>query len=498
MKLNKPQGDIVNSSKARNLYHSGQGGGKTFIMGVLSYNFVTHIPEATGLVAANTYGQLSDSTLVEIFAVWEKLGWTEFSAANPDGFYIFDKQPPSHFKPHGFTFKSNANKIYFKNGAVIMLASLDSYKNIEGRTLAWAMLDETSDTKEEAVKEVITARLRQPTVFRNKVYERLRPFVGKDDPNKGEAINPLYIFTKPAKEQWLTDFFNLEDYRDEIEAHIYSKEDYFLKRIDNKCIVIASTFHNQDNLPRNYITDRLKELTEDKAKLLIYGSPFGKSGNEYYANFKHEVHVQPVGFDPRLPLHLSFDFNVNPYMTGKVWQVMNRADGTTEVRNLKEYCLKAPNNTIEAVCRAFLRDYGDKCSAGFFYYGDASGKNRQPTEVLRDYFSIVERELDEVIFMNSRRLLRQNPRHRSLGKGTLGRREFINGLLAGRHNVKIMIDPECKETIADYSFLLEDANGAKLKQIVRENGISFEKYGHTSDADDAILCYLFGNYAKER
>lgn len=500
IQFSDPQFDIFSSQKARNLFHSGQGGGKTRVMGDISHNLIQNCPKAVGLIAANTYGQLSDSTLLEITKVWRDYGWTEYSKNNPDGYYVIDKRPPDHFTPHGHSFKSNNNKIFFRDGQVCMLASLDNYKAIEGRTIGWAMLDETSDTKEEAVKDVIIARLRQEMICINTNEEDkyLLPFVDPDYPDAGMVINPVYIFTKPAKEQWLTDYFEIDDFREEIESTIYSETDYFFKDYKNKRLVIASTFHNQDNLPDNYISDRLMELTPDKADLLIYGSPFGKSGVEYYANFNHGKHVGRVPYIEGLPLHLSFDFNVNPYMTGKVWQFNYLKNGKIQARCIKEYCLESPRNSVEDVCRAFDNEFGHLCNPGFYYYGDSTGRASLPIKDVKDLFKIIERELGHIIYSRSRRLLRSNPRHRSTGKGTIGRREFINSLFAGKHNVEILIDESCTNTAKDYEYVKEDANGAKLKEKSKINGVKCEKYGHCSDADDAVLCWIFGDYAKEK
>ncbi len=466
-------------------------------MGDLSYMLINSCPRAVGLIAANTYGQLSDSTLVEITKVWENFGWYEYNDTNPNGVYVIDKQPPSHFTPHGYTFKSNANKIFFKWGQVVMLASLDRYKAIEGRNIAWALLDETADTREEAVKTVITGRLRQMTIAVNTSKDpNAPPFVDPDHPTAGKIVNPLYIFTKPTKEQWLTEFFDMEPFREEIQLRIYSKKDFFRKTYDNRHVVIASAYHNERNLPKGYIEDRKRELSKDQIDMLIYGSPFGKSGAEYYSKFSNSVHTGHFPYIEDLPLHLTFDFNVNPYMTAQVWQILY--EDRIKVRCIQEYAFESPRNTIEDVCRSFLDEYGHLTNSGFYFYGDASGRNSLPIKDVKDYFQIIERELAEIIFPSSRRILKQNPRHRTLGNGTLGRRDFMNAILSGIYGIDVEIERSCKKTISDLEFTKEDANGAKLKDKVEINGIRCEKYGHMGDAMDALICWVFGNYSREK
>jgi hypothetical protein len=496
--LSKPQFDCYRSQMARNLLLAGQGGGKSNVIGVMSWMLVSTCPGALGLIAANTYGQLSDSTLLEVTQVWDRFGWSEWTPTNPDGFFVIDKRPPASFVDHGRVFKSHSNKIFFRNGAVVMLASLDNFKNIEGRTISWALLDETADTKEVAVKEVITGRLRGSGLCKNIHPEdrNSRPYVPPGHEYAGEQCNPLYVFTKPAKEQWLTDMFELERFRPEIEETIYSETDYFFKEFDNKCVVIFSAYHNVPNVPYMYIKSRELELSSDTSKMLIYGSPFGKSGNEYYSNFDRRKHVGRVPYVPGYPLHFTLDFNVNPYMPANVWQIV--PDGTRLKLNcIREYAFTSPKNTIEQICRAFLGEFGHLCNPGFFYYGDATGKSRLPSETVRDYYKIVEKELREIIYSSSRRLLKQNPRHRSVSRGTLGRREFMNAGLRGSYGFDLQIDESCKFTIADFVYVLEDANGAKLKKIEDVNGVACQRYGHMSDAADALICYNFGQYKKE-
>ena len=75
--LTDPQAAILNSNADRNLLMMGQGGGKTNTMGNLSYLLSQNVPDVMGLIAANTYRQLTNSTLKEIFKQWASLGFTK-------------------------------------------------------------------------------------------------------------------------------------------------------------------------------------------------------------------------------------------------------------------------------------------------------------------------------------------------------------------------------------------------------------------------------------
>ena len=210
-----PQSDVLESTADRILFHAGIGSGKSQVIGVISAEFVLNNPEAIGFIGANTYQQLTKSTLARVFTVWQE----QFGLMR-DVHYVVDHIPPQGYKEFGTPLKTYENVISFQNGAKIYVASLDNYKVIDGTELGWACLDETKDTKEEAVKEVIIARLRQKAmlIHENGVIYKYANLQNKldsgewkecEDPEKvgyyvdkhGKLIggyNPLYIFTSPG------------------------------------------------------------------------------------------------------------------------------------------------------------------------------------------------------------------------------------------------------------------------------------------------------------
>jgi len=365
IELSAPQAEIITSTCWRNILHTGQGFGKTHTMGLISGFLIKHCPDAIGVIGANTYGQLSDATMFRIFQVWkDDFGLKEYKKSSQEGHFVIDKAPPDSFKPHGFTFKSNHNKIFFKNGHVIMLVSMDGYTAIDGREVDYALLDETKDTKEEAVKEYVLSRLRRNTIQVKPRYSFKKDFFplrSKKETRVGRTVNPAYIFTSPSKVQWLSEMFEFEKYRDEIEATIFNPKDYFVHKDGpesnfSKCMVIASSYHNRKNIGEETLRQRLSELAKDRADMLVFGSPFGKEGVEYYSTFSRKKHVRPVSLDPNYPLHITFDFNVNPYMTLVVSQILP-GKGRMRWNIIDEFCLSAPRNSIEGVCRAFANKY---------------------------------------------------------------------------------------------------------------------------------------------
>jgi len=489
---------------------AGQRSGKSHMIGFKSGYYIKNFPRMRGMIAANTYKQLSQSTLVAVRKVWkQEFGITEYDTRrDPKGVYVVNKKPPAHFKVYE-EYDRYDGIISFRNGAIVYIASLDNYDAHDGKELGWAELDETKDTKEQALTAVILGRMSQPGLYINPDGE----LVYSDDlQTPFESFNPVCINTSPAVGvvEWLVDMFNLNAYDEEILEKITKKDDFFYKENDNKAICIYSTFHNEHNLPRNYISNRLKTLTKGDALKFVYGYPFTQSGGEFYDEFDRLKQVKKVQFRPFKPVHLTFDFNVMPYMTMLCSQIetvtmhadelnnlyndpsdITRPVSVTKVRFFKEYCLKSPLNSVTGVVEAFRTDYGDKVNT-VFYYGDASGKNR--VAGLGEYrvFDDVEKELQGFIYPGSDRTMRRNP-------SVLKRRKFLQEIFKGGiHFIIIEIDPiGCPELIKDFQHLKLGKDG-KLKEIVKvaETKATYEKYGHTSDACEYQVCSMFEDIFK--
>ena len=250
---------ILKSTAAINLFLAGTGSGKTFLGGVLSINFVSKFPDVRGAIFANTYDQLNTSTLFRIREYWASIGVTEWSKENPAGLYVSGKEPPATWTKCKRNFDRFTNIISFANGGLIFTGSLDNYETHSGKEFAWCLLDETKDTKEEAVKEVIITRMRQPGMF---IVD------GKPSAKGGqhEQWNPLYCLTSPAKSDWLAEMFELDKYVDEITEKIYSDKTFFEKEYNNKKVVISSAYHNVHNVGENYINTILANNTEERGR----------------------------------------------------------------------------------------------------------------------------------------------------------------------------------------------------------------------------------------
>lgn len=511
--LSKPQAAILNCRAAVILNMAGQGAGKTSVIGYSTGMLIEMFPELAGFLGANTYGQLSSSTLKGVFREWKRVfGWTEYHVkSNPSGDFVVDKVPPLHFERFEH-FKDYNNIISFRSGAIVFLGSLDKYKAHDGKEFAWAHLDETKDTKEEALTEVIFGRLRQMGLWFDKEGNMVGGKYSAEEAEKRglTAWNPCYIHTSPAVAivQWINEMFQLNPYEEEIRKRVLQKDkDFWSREWAGKAAFIYSTFHNKKFLPPNFIELQLARLTASRAEKLIYGLPFSKSGAEYYPYFERTKHVRPLKFTPGLNVHQTWDFNVVPYMTmlcAQIQFVMKYRDlignkfpeweeglqeiEVMEIRFYREYCMKSPFNSTEAVCDFWRRDH-EKEDPNIFFYGDASGKNRIPGLGSLTNFKIIKDALSRYVHNSSDRVRVPNV-------NPLTRRDLVNDIMAGKYpDVEVIFDEEMVNTVKDFETVKLGKDG-KIKKRVKdpETGESYESVGHTSDCVDYILAEVCREY----
>lgn len=481
--ISKPQMAILTSTASVNLFLGGVGSGKTFLGGVISRRFISQFPECRGFIAANTYDQLNTSTLFRIREYWASTGITEWNAENPKGVYVSGKEPPGAWLRCKRNFDRFTNIISFSNGALIFVGSLDNAVMHSGKEFAWAILDETKDSKEEDVKEIIVTRLRQKGMY---LHNGILSKQGTDS----EQHNPLYILTSPAKVDWINEWFNLEAHIDDITSSIYSKKDYFWMHDGDKFVTISSTYHNAINVGENFIKNVLSQNTEERGKALIYANPFTLTGGEFYSSFDRLTHVtNEVKYDQRLSLHISFDQNSVPYNSASIWQVTRDKQGIYELKAIDEIALINPRNSTEEVCEEFILRYPNH-SAGVYFYGDASGRARSTmSKEFKHHYEIIEYKLYKYLVNGSNRVLLNNP-------AVAKRRDFVNKIFEEKLPIRIKISEDCHYLISDLMYCKQAADGAKDKSIYtdKDTGEKYQKYGHLGDTFEYLIVELFKDF----
>ena len=304
---------------------------------------------------------------------------------------------------------------------------------------------------------------------------------------KEHNLIPKTLLTGNAGDSWVK------------KKYVCNDEGEIIQLLPFQKIVLATASDNPDkDFQKLYLSQLNKTKNEYDRQRLMYGDWLAKpkTGKEYYFNFNRQKHVDDIKYNPRLPLHLTFDMNVNPYMTLVVAQIDTSKNGYVNVNIIDEFCLKHPFNKTKSVCEAFMRKY-EKHKEGVFYYGDATShrNNTMTTDEIRHDYDIIDATLWKYLSRTSCRVPRSNP-------PVIKRRDFILDVLDEKTILRLRISENCRETIKDFMHLLEGADGKKFKEKARDQATNtlYEKYGHTSDAVEYFLCEAFASifnlYAK--
>jgi hypothetical protein len=207
------------------------------------------------------------------------------------------------------------------------------------------------------------------------------------------------------------------------------------------------------------------------------------AGMVYYA-FDRTRNVEPLRYNPRLPLFWSLDFNINPMCS-----VIGQRDGDY-VYVLDELAL--PDSNTWAACEAFLGRIArwgslSPYTTHIHVYGDATGQGRHTAasrtdwQLLRDFFK-------RYPYPTSFHVPSSNPPVKD-------RVNCVNAMLhnqAGERRLRI--DPGAKQLILDFERVHWkcDLNGNTLAEIDKSDPAR----SHVSDALGYMIAQEFGMQGK--
>lgn len=184
--------------------------------------------------------------------------------------------------------------------------------------------------------------------------------------------------------------------------------------------------------------ENAKREMDEKSFMQEYEAAWMSFEGLAYYSFDENLHIkkQPE-IDPQIPLHLCFDFNVDPTTI----LLSQKEDGM--LRYKKEYSNKDSSTIITT--KAFCEDFKEQAKhIKILIRGDASGKSRSSNTGKSDYFYVFEL-LKNYGFTYEYQVKASNP-------PIVDRINAVNGWLKplkGPHRVEI--DPSCKDLIRDLS-----------------------------------------------
>jgi len=245
---------------------------------------------------------------------------------------------------------------------------------------------------------------------------------------------------------------------------------------------IPAKITDNPHLPQSYI-DNLQNLPRFEYEVFVMGNwdIQLKTGGEFYKDFEVNEHVKSVSYNPSLPLHISWDDNVNPYLPCGIFQIIgNELIMIDEIKGITPY------NTVKSVCAEISKRYQGHIS-GMFIYGDATA-NKEDTKLEKGYnfYRLIMEYLQH--FKPTNRVMKSNP-------SVVMRGNFINSVF--NRNVEgltFTIGENCKTAINDFIMLKEASDGTKLKEMDTDpkTKVRYQKVGHFSDLFDYIVCSAFG------
>jgi phage terminase large subunit len=303
---------------------------------------------------------------------------------------------------------------------------------------------------------------------------------------KAEFIQEIFSINPECegdyKELWFYKKFFAKNY----ELDKLSFSDKITIEVDNKPIDVPftvhhSTHHNNPHLPDQYRAMLLDLKRTNPYYYQVY--TLGKWGTKivsgrFYQEFHQGKHTFTGNrYNPDLALHISFDFNVNPYTSLSIWQVIGK-----RLICIDEIAAREPHNSTSGACALFDERY-DRHEAGLFVYGDPTGKNEDSKyEKGHNHYSIIKKELKR--FMPQTKLFSKAP-------SVTMRGNFINAIfLNNEQGITIEISETCTNLTNDLLFGKMASDGTKYKEKGKdkESGISVEKYHHFSDNLDYLVC----------
>ena len=448
--VNPPFADILDNKDRYILLWGGRGSGKTdsaqkkIIIRMLTANYYKLI------LVRKVYDTIKESQYEGIKTAIENMGL--------QGLFKFTTSPLSIICVNG-------NRIIARG-----LDKADKIKGIDNPTAVW--YEEGNDMTEE---DFITVT----STIRSNKADYLQEIFSFNPESDTSNFHDFWIYKK---------FFEGRDGKNfrattEVEVEIDGEK----TTVEFAYTSIHSTYKDNPHLPpiTKATYEDLKRTNPYWYTVYTLGEWGNKEvGSRFYKTFTLHDHVKEVEYNPALPIHISLDENVNPYLTLTIHQAETIGEKVT-ITQIDEICLKTPRNTLKATCDEFTARYRNH-TEGVIIYGDRTSK-KQDTKLEKgeNFFTLTANYLKQ--FRPSTRLPNQNP-------GVKSRGEFITQIFAGNvPECEILVSDNCTNTKSDYLYLQEAADGTKHKQKTRDkaSGVSYELYGHTSDANDYLHIEIF-------
>ena len=301
------------------------------------------------------------------------------------------------------------------------------------------------------------------------------------------------IFNPISEDHWIKiNVFDIENW-EEKESNISG---YWTNTQGNTLILKTNYLDNKYIvgpyfIDQHVIDDFEKDKLTDNTYYQIYGlGNWGKirTGGEFWKDFNVNTQQTNISWNEDLPIHLAFDENINPYLTCLVWQIIAATSTTKQTAiQIAEICLPDPRNRRHHICNEFISRYPIARVKGLFLYGDRTSKKEDTgKEKGENFFTDMEKYLAAY---------RPTTRLQSVNPSIVQSAGFINSSYRGETSIDVLFNEKCKKSVYDYQYALEDSDGTlkKSKKTHPVTKVSYEEFGHPSDAKRYFLTVAFAN-----
>ena len=230
---------------------------------------------------------------------------------------------------------------------------------------------------------------------------------------------------------------------------------YLVNKASPSKYVVHGRTEDNPYLPKEYIESLKENYDENLLKAYLEGQWVNLQRGQTYNSFSRNVNVKECSYNPNLPLHIGFDFNVDPMAVCIVQEYPNKP----QVKVIDEILLSQDGSgdlLTRRMCETIKAKYPN---TKYFSYPDCTGKSRHSSSRFSDIdlirqsnFMVYVRHINPLV------VNRVNSMNNNLSKGN------------------IIIDPRCKNLIKD------------LEQVVNKEGTreidktSNSELSHISDA----------------
>lgn len=273
------------------VYQGGYGSGKTFAGALLGILLSIKFPGISGLVGAQTYTLVRDTTLKTYFEHLENIGFIE----NVD-----------------YKWVSTEQKLVFRNGSEILFRHFDEPNKLKSLNLGFVEIEEMSDIPYDTFK-MLLARMRQKKRkswknFTYRIFGHTNPEIYRGWISKTFVENPA------------------PNYR----------------------LITAPTTQNK-YLPDGFCDELKKLYDNDYYEIFVLGKSGKMNSNLVVKDFTQD-NIREIKYQQDLDVHISCDFNVDPM----AWVLAHKSEdkvfyfdeivleNTTTQKTCEEFCRRYP------------------------------------------------------------------------------------------------------------------------------------------------------------